>query len=441
MIKKNDIIINQCTDYSYMGFGVVKHDGFCVFVKGLMMNEKAEIQIIAVKKDHGYGIIKKLLTPSKERVESPCIYYPSCGGCQLLHLSYFEQLTFKQNYVKRLLESAFNVKIEPIIGMQTPVAYRNKVQIPLSYDQEEIVGGFYRANTHDIIPIDKCILQSDLANDVYNKALALLNIYRLKDIVKHILIKHAFSRNEIMIVFVINQNNIPNRNEIVNALSKIKEVKSIILNINKDKGNTILGKKEKTIYGKNQILDELMGYEFLISSKSFYQVNSYQTKELYQLAYDMADLSKDDVLLDLYCGVGTIGIIASQYVKKVIGIDIVADAIKDAKQNALTNGVNNIEFYCGDANEVTQELLDKDEHFDVIFVDPPRKGCDKATIDTIIKLNPNKVVYISCNPATLARDLALFAQDGYQAIRARPVDMFPNTYHVECVVLMSKVQK
>ena len=438
MINKNDHFIGECIDYSYLGLGVVKHEGFCLFVKGMLVGEVGEIVVTTVKKDHGFGRLLKLQKTSSARVESDCPYYPMCGGCQLLHMSYDEQLSFKQHYIEQLMSKALktDIKIDKIKGMEQPYHYRNKVQIPLETNDNQIVGGFYRYNSHDIVPIENCILQSDKSNLIYRKIMTLLNKYHIKDVIKHVLIKHGFSSDQIMIVFIINQNHLPYETEIVDHLSSDPLIKSIIVNVNKRSDNVILGNDEKVIYGKDHITDDLMGYNFSISSKSFYQINSKQTEVLYQIAYDMAKLSKEDTLLDLYCGIGTIGLIASQYVKEVVGIEIVEQAVKDAENNALLNKVTNTSFYTGEAKDVAQRLLEDGKYFNVIFVDPPRKGLDDVTIETIIKLNPERLVYISCNPATLARDLVIFDQKGYKVKKIQPVDMFPNTYHVETVVLM-----
>ncbi|MDD4643390.1 MAG: 23S rRNA (uracil(1939)-C(5))-methyltransferase RlmD, partial [Erysipelotrichaceae bacterium] len=353
MLKKNQIIIEKCIDYSYLGLGVVKHEGFCIFVRGMLIGEVGEIIITAIKKDYGYGRLVSLKERSVERRESPCPFYPKCGGCQLLHMSYVEQVRFKQKYIENLFLTTLKRKmiIEPIITIDDQYKYRNKVQIPIASSNDRIIGGFYRHNSHDIIEIDKCLLQSDLSNEIYQLILNLLNKYQLKDIVKHILIKHAFTTDQIMVVLIINQEYLPYKDEIIHELSKLKVIKSIILNINKRNDNVILGNDENLIYGDKQIVDVLMGYQFAISSKSFYQVNSIQTAKLYQAAYDMANMSKEDVILDLYCGIGTIGIIASQYVKEVIGIEIVKEAIIDAKYNAKLNDISNISFYQSDAKD------------------------------------------------------------------------------------------
>lgn len=442
MLKKNQIIIEKCIDYSYLGLGVVKHEGFCIFVRGMLIGEVGEIIITAIKKDYGYGRLVSLKEISVERRESPCPFYPKCGGCQLLHMSYAEQVRFKQKYIENLFLTTLKRKmiIEPIITIDDQYKYRNKVEIPIASSNDRIIGGFYRHNSHDIIEIDKCLLQSDLSNEIYQLILNLLNKYQLKDIVKHILIKHAFTTDQIMVVLIINQEYLPYKDEIIHELSKLKVIKSIILNINKRNDNVILGNDENLIYGDKQIVDVLMGYQFAISSKSFYQVNSLQTAKLYQAAYDMANMSKEDVILDLYCGIGTIGIIASQYVKEVIGIEIVKEAIIDAKYNAKLNDISNISFYQSDAKDSLCLPTLEDKHFNIIFVDPPRKGLDKETIKFIIDKRPEKVIYISCNPATLVRDLKEFEAD-YQIDKIQPVDMFANTYHVETVVLITRVKE
>ena len=442
MINKNDKFTLKCVDYSYLGLGVVKQDGFCVFVKGMLKDEVGEIQITSLKKDYGYGRVLALTTKSDQRVESICPYFPKCGGCQLLYMSYQEQLSFKQGYVEEVMKKIGKIKIDalPIIGMQDPIHYRNKVQIPVETIDDKLIGGFYRTNSHDIIPIDNCLLQSDLSNEVYRKIIQLLNKYEVKDIVKHVLIKHAFASDQLMVVFIINQKQLPHISEMVTKLKKEERIKSIIININKRNDNVILGDKEFVVYGDDHIEDVLMGYKFHISSKSFYQVNSVQTALLYQTAYDLANIQPNENILDLYCGIGTIGIIASKYANKVIGVEIIEEAIKDAQNNALINNVTNTEFICGDVATATQQLITNNQHIDVVFVDPPRKGCDDQTIEAITKLQPQRIIYISCNPSTLARDLSIFETKGYQTTVIQPVDMFPNTYHVENVVLLTMVK-
>lgn len=440
MLKKNDRLIGTCTDYTYLGLGVVKHEGFCLFVKEMLVGESGEIVVTAIQKDYGYGRLLKKNQLSGARVDAPCPYYPQCGGCQLQHMSYPEQLKLKEQVIQRLMSGISHAAelIRPIIAQEDPFHYRNKVQIPTQTIAGQVSGGFYRYNSHEIIPMEYCILQSELSNQLYRRTLELLNKHQVLNLVRHILIKHAFATDQVMIVLIVKQDHLPDEKALIQDLSQNEHVKSIIINLNQRDDNVILGKNERVVYGSDHIEDVLLGYRFNISSKSFYQINSVQTAKLYQKAYELAELKHDDTILDLYCGIGTIGLIASRDVKQVIGIEAVKEAVEDAIQNAKLNQADNIEFLTGDAGQLTEQLLNEGYRFDTVFIDPPRKGCDQQTIETLIRLNSPKIIYISCNPATLARDLAKFTEQGYNVKVIQPVDMFPQTYHVECVVELRK---
>jgi len=436
---KNQIINGKCIDYTYDGLGVVRYDTFCIFVKDMIVGEEADIIITAVKKGYGYGKIAKLTVTSEERVNNPCSISKPCGGCQLQHMSVKEQARFKQSFVEQNIRNIakLDIEVNPIISMESPYRYRNKVMLPVGKDKDgKCIIGFYRYNSHDIIPVSDCLLQSDKANRLVNKLKELFDKYALADEVRHIMIRDMSKTSEVMLVLVTYKEKVNNLQKVVTEIVEFDpSIKSVIQNINGEDTNVVLGKKEKLLYGSAYIQDELCGLKFNISSHSFYQVNTYQTEVLYNKAIELAEVSKDDTVLDLYCGVGTIGLITSKHVKKVIGAEIVEEAVNDGKENARINGITNDELICGDAQKVTEQLMNQGIRFDAIIVDPPRKGCSKETLEYLVSLNSPKIVYVSCNPSTLARDLAILKED-YNVKIIQPVDMFPNTYHCETIALL-----
>ncbi len=441
-MKKNDKVIGECIDYTHEGLGVVKIDGFALFVKNMCIGDKGEIVVTLVKKSHGYGRLLSLIESSDERVEPLCSIYKQCGGCQIQHLKYEKQLSFKQRHVESVIKriGKIDAKVLDIKGMEFPYHYRNKVQIPFGKDKNgKLVSGFYRQNTNEIIDLNTCYIQSDLSNEVYLDTKSFIQKHYM-DQVRHVLIKHGFHTGQIMVVLIVRDLSLKHINEYVAYITEKYEcVKSIILNLNTREDNVILGEKEKVVFGTKTIEDRLMGFTFNISSKSFYQVNPIQTKVLYETAIEFAQLKPEDTLVDLYCGIGTIGMCMSLYVKKVIGIEVVSQAVEDAKVNAKKNNISNIEFMCGDASQQANKILASKQKIDVVVVDPPRKGCDLNTIETIVKMNPSRIVYVSCDPATLARDLSLFKDRGYETIKIQPVDMFAHSVHVENVVLLHRI--
>jgi len=443
MLVKNQIITGKCTDYTYNGLGVVKHDTFCIFVKDMAVDEVGQIIITAVRKDYCYGRLLKIIEPSKQRAEPECPLSKTCGGCQLQHLSYNEQLSFKQNHVQSTISriSRIDIKVAEIIGSKNPFGYRNKVMLPVSTDKSDnIIAGFYRYNSNVIIPLESCYLQSEKANRVVNKLKHLFEKYRLHKQIRYIMLRDMDKTDELMLVLVTYEK----ETDLGSAVEEIVEfeptIKSVIQNINGKKTNVILSDESILLYGSEYIQDELCGLTFNVSAHSFYQVNNYQTEVLYDTVVSLADLSKEDTVLDMYCGVGTIGLVLSQRCKEVIGVEVVEQAVIDARENARINNIENATFICGDAEKVAQKMLKEGKQFDCIVVDPPRKGCSKGTIETLIALNSEKIIYVSCDPATLARDLSYLKQH-YNIEVIQPVDMFPQTYHVECVVLMSRVEK
>lgn len=436
-MKKNDILKGVCVDYTHDGLGIVKSENFTFFIQHVLMNEEIEFVITKLNKNYGFGKCLKILKESIHRTQPKCPYFKRCGGCQIQHMDNHEQLLFKTNIVKNNMKNIAHIDIEvkETLPSKNTNYYRNKTQIPVSLKDGKVEIGFYRIHSNDIIDMSHCLIQSEKINDVmaYIKE-ELFKVYE-EDVLKHILIKHAFATDEMMIVLIAKHKEIPYLNTLVDAIvNQFTYIKSVILNINERKDNVILGEKEYLLYGESKIIDMLDDLSFSISSKSFYQVNPIQTKILYQTALNMANINKNDTIVDLYCGVGTISLFLARNAKKVIGIEIVEAAIEDAKKNAEINQIENVEFVCSDAGEYATYLAKKKEIVDVVVVDPPRKGCDQTTLNAIDQISPNKVVYISCNPATLARDLAYFKKINYECEIVQPVDMFPNTYHIESIV-------
>ena len=439
-MKKNEEFIGKCIDYDKDGNGIVKHDGFVYFVKGLIKDEVAKIKVISLKKNYGYGRIVDILEISENRVKPVCSVYKHCGGCNLQHMSFLEQANFKKSVVENTFRNIANLDVEvnDVLSMEDPYRYRNKVQVPVQYD-EDLKIGFYRSFSNVIVEFDDCVVQSKLSNNIIDYFRNELVKYEFKDLIRHVLIKHSHNLNEVMVVIVCREVITVEINEFVeNLYNKFDEIKSIVLNVNKREDNVILGEEEYLLKGKDFIQEEICGYKFNISSKSFFQINPYQTEVLYSKAIEYAEIKSNEIVLDLYCGIGTIGIIASKYASKVIGIEVVEEAIEDAKENARINNVNNIEFYCMDAGDGANKLIEENLNPDVIIVDPPRKGLNKKAVEAVLKLSPSRIVYVSCNPSTLARDCKRFNDNGYSIDKVQPVDMFPLTVHVECVTLMSR---
>ncbi len=443
-MKKNDRIIGVCEGYTFDGHGVVKVDGFPLFVKGILRGEEAEVIVTKLKKTYGFGKYVRLLKPSKERVEPTCPVAKQCGGCQLQHMSLAEQRFFKKQKVEDLMRRMANVSIpvEDVMSMQEPYFYRNKGQVPVQVQNKQVMTGFYRIHSNEIIDMEECQIQSKVINDAVKVMRALLAKYPVASYFRHLLIKHAFKSGEVMVVFIVKQRDIPKIKEVANELvSSIPNIKGVILNVNTRSDNVILGDKEYLLYGSEHILDSIHDLSFQISSKSFYQVNPIQTEVLYGKVLEYADLKGTETVIDLYCGVGTISMFLAQKAKSVIGIEIVPEAIEDAQINASLNGIENITFVCSDAATYAAKVSEEKKKVDVIVVDPPRKGCDMVTLESIAKMEPEKLIYVSCDPATLARDMKVLETLGFEAKIIQPVDMFPHTYHVECVVLMTRVEK
>lgn len=439
-MKKNDRIIGVCNSYTHEGYGVVKVDGFPLFVKNILAGEEAEIIVTMVKKTYGYGKVLKRLTESRERVLPFCPLAKTCGGCQLQHMSVHEQEKFKHQKVQDVMHriAKLDVQVEDVLTMDRPKAYRNKGQIPVGMEAGNVVCGFYRIHSNTIIDMEECPIQSDEINRVFKCVRKLLLAYpEVAKQLRHVLIKHAFQTNQIMVVLIAKRAEIVTLAELVKDLvCAIPQIKSVILNINTREDNVILGKQERVLYGERTIIDKIHDLSFCISSKSFYQVNPIQTEVLYGKVLEFAQLKGTEEVLDLYCGVGTISMFLAKQAKHVTGIEIVPQAIEDAKRNASMNGLDNIDFVCSDASAYASKLCKQNLKPDVIVVDPPRKGCDALTLNSIVQMQPKKLIYVSCDPATLARDLRILENHNYHVECIQPVDMFPQTFHIENVCLM-----
>lgn len=445
-VEKNKIYEMKIDALGSNGEGIGRIDGFTVFVEGALPGEKIKVLIVKVKKNYGYGKLMEILEVSPERREPLCPVAKQCGGCQLQHLSYEAELAYKTRKVQDDLERIAGIKgveVKPAIGMTDPWRYRNKAQFPVRQGKDGCAIGFYAKRSHRIVDTEKCFLQNECNDEIISIVRAFLNEFQIplydeekhKGLVRHILTRIGRNSGEIMVCIVANGKKLPHSDILVERLKEVEGVVSIVLNVNKEKTNVILGNKVITLWGKNAIIDSIDGIEFEISPLSFYQVNPVQTEVLYGKAVKLADLQGDETVLDLYCGIGTISLFFARKAKKVFGVEIVPEAIVDAKKNAERNGITNAEFAVGAAEEVIPRLYEEEGiSADIVVVDPPRKGCDEKLLETILQISPKKIVYVSCNPATWARDLAALKEGGYEVKEVQPVDQFPHSVHVETVV-------
>ena len=448
--RKNDIVTLEIVDCGTDGEGIGKADGFTVFVKDAVIGDTVTAKIMKAKKNYGYGRLMEILNASPYRVEPVCPSARQCGGCQLQAVSYEEQKVFKEKKLRGHLERIggfTNLPMEPLIGMDEPYHYRNKAQFPVGRNKEgKIVTGFYAGRTHAIIENRDCALGIPENKDVLDRVIAHMEKYNIapydevtgKGLVRHIFVRYGFFTGELMVCLIINGQDLPHQRELVEKLCEIPGMTSISLNMNKKRSNVILGDKVKTIWGKEYITDKIGDISYEISPLSFFQVNPQQTWKLYSKALEYADLHGEETVWDLYCGIGTISLFLAQKAKFVRGVEIVPAAIEDAKRNAQINHIENVEFFVGKAEEVLPREYEKNGVYaDVIVVDPPRKGCDAMLLKTILKMQPKRVVYVSCDSATLARDLRFLCDNGYELKKVCGVDQFPQTVHVETVVLLS----
>ena len=449
--RKNDLVTLEIEDCGIDGEGIGKADGFTVFVKDAVIGDTVTAKIIKAKKNYGYGRLMEVLKPSPYRVEPKCEFARQCGGCQLQALSYDQQLVFKTNKVKGHLERIggfTDIPMEPIIGMDELFHYRNKAQFPVGRNKEgKIVTGFYAGRTHNIIENRDCALGVAENKEVLDRVIAHMEKYGIepyneatgKGLVRHVLIRYGYFTKEVMVCLILNGNKLPKEEQLVKSLCEIPGMTSITINVNKKRSNVILGEEIRLLWGQEYITDRIGDISYQISPLSFYQVNPMQTQKLYAKALEYADLHGEETVWDLYCGIGTISLFLAQKAKFVRGVEIVPAAIENAKENAKLNGLENTEFFVGKAEEVLpREYKKNGVYADVVVVDPPRKGCDETLLETMVEMNPERIVYVSCDSATLARDLKYLCERGYELRKVCPVDQFGMTVHVETVVLLSQ---
>ena len=451
MLSKNKEYVVDIVDIGQGGVGIGKYEGFTVFVEGGLIQDKVKVRINKSKKNYAVGDIVEIIEKSPFRVDRICSDdLKDCGGCQIQELDYNKQLELKTNEVKQVISrigKLENVEIHETIGMQSPCRYRNKAQFPIQNINGSTAIGFYKKKSHDVIPTHMCVIQHDINDKIIKIIKTYIQAYNVSiynetthtGVLRHLVTKVGFTTNEVMVVLVANGTNLPHLNELASVLKEnILGFKTLVLNVNKAKTNVILGKENKVIYGNGKINDYIGDLVFEISPLSFFQVNPVQTEVLYNKALEYAELKENDTVFDIYCGIGSISLFLAQKATKVYGIEIVEDAIKDAKINAKLNNLNNVEFYVGKAEEVVPKMYSEGKTANVVVVDPPRKGCDEKVLDTIVSMKPDRVVYVSCNPSTLARDLAYLDERGYKCVEIQPVDMFPHTMHVECCAKIVK---
>ena len=470
--QKNDVLTVKIEDMGHDGEGIGKCEGYTLFVKDTVIGDLAEVKVIKAKKNYGYARLMRLIEPSAHRVEPVCPVARPCGGCQLQMLDYAEQLRFKEKKIVGNLQrigGMTEIPLEPIMGMENPFRYRNKAQFPIGQDRNgKLITGFYAGRTHQIMENRNCYLGVEQNEEILNRILAWMeengvpayNEETGKGLVRHVLIRYGFTSKELMVCLVINGETLPQKEKLVNALCKLDGMTSISVNINRKNTNVILGEETRTIWGADFITDQIhlrdcdhdfaltdTAIAYHISPQSFYQVNPVQTQKLYEKALEYAGLEGNETVWDLYCGIGTISLFLAQKAKKVYGVEIVPEAIADAKNNAKINEIENAEFFVGKSEEILPayyEQYAKDHpgehaHADVIVVDPPRKGCEENLLHTMASMQPDRIVYVSCDSATLARDVKVLGELGYEVKKVRGVDQFPMTCHVECVVALHRV--
>ena len=461
-MNKNDIVTVEITDIGVSGEGIGHVDGYTLFIKDAVIGDVVEAKVMKAKKNYGYARLMKVITPSEYRVEPKCAFARRCGGCQIQEMSYDRQLVFKDQKIRGNLEriggftkDQIDTVMQPVVGMEPPFGYRNKAQFPFGTDKEgNPITGFYAGRTHDIIANTDCALGVEQNKEILEIILQYMRENKIKSydektgkgLIRHALIRYGFKTKEIMVCLVVNGKKLPKAERLIEKLIQIEGMTSVTISPNTRRDNVIMGDSYEILWGQGYITDYIGNVKYQISPLSFYQVNPVQTEKLYGLALEYADLKGDETVWDLYCGIGTISLFLAQKAKQVYGVEIVPQAIDDAKENAKINAIDNAEFFVGKAEEVLPEYYAEYErehngetaHADVIVVDPPRKGCDETLLETIVKMQPEKVVYVSCDSATLARDLKYLCANGYEIRMCRGVDQFPQSVHVETVVLLSK---
>ena len=461
-MNKNDIVTVEITDIGVSGEGIGHVDGYTLFIKDAVIGDVVEAKVMKAKKNYGYARLMKVITPSEYRVEPKCAFARRCGGCQIQEMSYDRQLVFKDQKIRGNLEriggftkDRIDTVMQPVVGMEHPFGYRNKAQFPFGTDKEgNPITGFYAGRTHDIIANTDCALGVEQNKEILEIILQYMRENKIKSydektgkgLIRHALIRYGFKTKEIMVCLVVNGKKLPKAERLIEKLIQIEGMTSITISPNTRRDNIIMGDSYEILWGQGYITDYIGNVKYQISPLSFYQVNPVQTEKLYGLALEYADLKGDETVWDLYCGIGTISLFLAQKAKQVYGVEIVPQAIDDAKENAKINAIDNAEFFVGKAEEVLPEYYAEYErehngetaHADVIVVDPPRKGCDETLLETIVKMQPEKVVYVSCDSATLARDLKYLCANGYEIKMCRGVDQFPQSVHIETVVLLSR---
>jgi len=447
-VEKNKEYVVHVNGLGYEGEGVSKIDNFTIFIPGALENEKVRIRIVKVNKNFGFGKLLEVLEPSADRAKSECGIYKRCGGCQLQHLSYEAQLKFKKNRVEdclRRIGKLDGFELQDTIGMKNPYRYRNKVQLPVGKSDGKTSIGFYAQRSHDIIDLESCLIQNETADKVIGIVREWMDRYTIETydeqknsgIVRNIMVREGFRTKEVMVVIVTRTKEMPHKEGLIESLrSNIEGLRSVIQNVNPKQTNVILSDKCITLYGSDTISDYIGEFRFNISPLSFFQVNPVQTEVLYSKALEYAGLTGNETVFDAYCGTGTITLFLSKKAKKVYGVEIVPQAIENAIINAKQNGVENVEFIVGEAEKVIPDLIKQGIRADVVVVDPPRKGCGIELLEAIAKSEPKRIVYVSCDPGTLARDLGILRDMGYMTKEVQPVDMFPQTSHVEACVLL-----
>ena len=439
-MNKNDIFEIEITGMTEDGSGVGRAEGLAVFVPYTIIGEKVRVLITKVLKTYAFAKLLEVIEPSENRLKSECPYFYKCGGCQLWHMDYSAELEYKQKKVEDaiLRIGKIDTEVSPIVGCDLTERYRNKVQLPVS----ENGIGFYRRNSHDVIDMDDCLLQTEQAKKIVDIVRDWIKTYEIKaydekennGTLRHIYLREG--KEGVLLTLVVTDKDVPNINKLINSLKN--DVVGIVLNINSKNTNVVLGRENITVFGKGTLTDKIGDVEFEISPNSFYQVNALQTYKLYDIARNMADLKGNETLWDMYCGIGTIGQFMASKAGRIVGVEIVPEAIEDAKRNAVRNDIKNAEYYCGAAEDLAEGLIKKGLKPDVVILDPPRKGCDEKLLNTVVGANPERIVYVSCKPSTLARDLKYLTEKGYNVKKIVPVDMFPRTSHVECCVLLCR---
>ena len=453
MVEKNKEYILDIVGIGYEGEGIAKIEGFPIFIEGAIIGEKVKVLIVKTNKGYAFGKLLEVIEASEDRVEPPCEYFKRCGGCTIQHMNYKKQLEFKHERVMDCVSKIGGLSKDLVkfpIGMDVPYRYRNKVQLPVGLVNGKLSIGFYAPRSHNIIDMNTCLIQDETADKVAGivrewmeknsiKAATVNGGFNKNGEIRHIVIRRGFTTNEVMVVIVSNKKVLTAKDELIEALkANIDGLKSVILNTNKEATNVILGEKFITLWGEDTITDYIGEFKFNISPLSFFQVNPKQTDVLYNKALEYAALTGEETVFDAYCGTGTITLFLSQKAKKVYGVEVIESAIDNANANAKENNIENAEFLIGKAEEIIPNLVAEGVKPEVIVVDPPRKGCDIKLLDSIGEVKPERIVYVSCDPSTLSRDLKILTEKGYEVVEVQPVDMFPQTSHIESVVLLRR---